>query len=159
MYRLHQDLCCMSTYVDLVISNLWTNCWSTTYFCSVSLYVVGFQTNHWCCNNESSIFPVYILTAYCMFIYNLFFLIHITEPHSKLYTQRFVWPTTTQSKEYLCWNGVPSVHTFDSSYSVVAFFILFFIIFVFYYFFIFLFCWLPAIVSWSQKQGKQSLHT
>lgn len=49
-------------------------------------------------------FPVYILTAYCMFIYNLLFLfsfVHFTVPSYTL--KRTIWSTTTQSKEvFMC---------------------------------------------------------
>ena len=119
MYRLHQDLfCCLSTYVDLVISNLWTIFDTLHIFCSFSFYVVGSsgETYHWCCNKEWVISEflhflcIYWQHTVCLFISFLFFLFTLLY-RSKLYSQRTIWSTTAQSKEVFMFKRCVCVFT------------------------------------------------
>lgn len=110
MYRLHPDLlCCISTYVDLVISNLWTIFWYTTYFCSFSFYVVGSsgETYHWCCNKEWVISEflhflcIYWQHTVCLFISFLFYCSHYCTTVSYTLRELFGHPQL-RLKKYLC---------------------------------------------------------
>lgn len=79
--------------------------WYTTYFCSVSLYVVGSsgQTYHWCCIKEWVISEfLHFLCIYwhhtvCLFITFVLFAPHYCTTVS--YTLRTIWSTTAQFKE------------------------------------------------------------
>lgn len=113
MYRLHKDLsCCLSTNVDLVISNLWTIFWYTTYFfVAFSLFGRLFRGNLSLVlqQNESSvsfyISCVYIDSILYVYLYPFWFCSHYCTAVSYTLRELFGQPQLSL-KKYLCLKGV-----------------------------------------------------